>query len=130
MKNALSGAQYVKKEMETFRPEEPGIFKHLPPECQRNYERVGFTVEDEISAKFGPVMNACRECAGPEIVSSSRICASRECIEVGKFAQSEKSRETERRYTRANRLFNNQGTTAMVERFGQIHLLEVNYSNS
>ena len=86
-------------------------------------------MEDEVSAKFGPVMNACRECAGPEIVSSSRICASREYIEIGKFAQSEKCRESGERYTRAFRLFNNQGTTAMVERFGQIHVPGVNYSN-
>ena len=97
--------------------------------CQQNYENVGFSVEDEMSVKIGPVINACRECAGPEVVSSSRICASREYIEVGKFAQSEKGRESERRYTRAIKLFNNQGTMAMIERFGQIQFSKVNYSN-
>merc|ERR1711888_475268 len=38
---ALSGVLYVMKRMlETFRPAIGGIFKHLPPECQQNYERV------------------------------------------------------------------------------------------
>ena len=77
-----------------------------------------------MSGKIGPVRNACRECAGPEVKASSRICASREYIEVGKFAQSEKGRESEERYTRAIRLLNNQGTTAMIESFGQIHFLK------
>ena len=56
--------------------------------------------------------------------------ASREYTRVGKFDQLEKSRESMRRYTRANRLFNNEGTTAMIEGFGQIQFSEVNYSNS
>ena len=76
-----------------------------------------------MSVKFGPVINACRECAGPEVVSSSRVCASREYTEVGKFAQLEKGRESERRYTHASKLFNKQGTTAVIEGFGQIYLL-------
>ena len=73
-----------------------------------------------MNVKFGPVMSACRECAGPDVVSSSRVCASRKYTEDGQFAQSEKGRETIRRYTRANRLFNNEGTTAMIEGFGQV----------
>ena len=82
-----------------------------------------------MSGKIGPVRNACRECAGPEVVSSSRLWASREYIEVGKFAQSQKGREYDERYTRAIKLLNNQGTTAMIESFGQIHFSKVNYSN-
>ena len=82
--------------------------------CQQNYENVGFSVEDEVIGKSGPVINACRECAGPEVVSSSCICASRE------FSQSQKGRESVERYTRAIKLFNNQGTTAVIESFGQI----------
>ena len=109
--------------LETFRPGVAGIFKHLPPECQQNYGNVGFTVEDEMSVKFGPVINACRECAGPEVMSSSRVCASRE------LAQSQKGRKSVERYTRATKLFNSQGTTAAIECFGQIHVPGVNYSN-
>ena len=86
-------------------------------------------MEDELNGKIGPVRNACRECAGPEVNPCSRVCASREYTGVGKFDQLEKSRENERRYTRANRLFNNEGTTAMIEGFGQIHVPGVNYSN-
>ena len=71
--------------------------------------------------KFGPVIIACRECAGPELMPSSRGCASREC---GKLAQSQKGREPVERYTRANNLFNNQETTALIECCGQIYFLK------
>ena len=81
-------------------------------------------MEDEVIGKIGPVINACRECAGPEVVSSSRLWASREYIEVGKFAQSQKGRESVERYTRATNFFNNQGATAMIESFGQIYFLK------
>ena len=76
---------------------------------------MGFSVEDEISVKIGPMNNACRECAGPEVMSSSRVCASR------KFLQSQKGREFDKRYTRAIKLLNNDGTTAVIECFGQIY---------
>ena len=83
--------------------------------CQRNYEGCGFSVEDEMSVKIGPVNNACRECAGPEVISSSRVCASRN------FLQSQKGRENDDRYTRAIKFFNNEGTTAVIVCLTQIH---------
>ena len=86
-----------------------------PNLCQQNYEGDGFSVEDEMSVKIGPVNNACRECAGPEVISSSRVCASR------KFLQSQKGRENDERYTRAIKLLNNNGTTAVIECLGQIY---------
>ena len=71
---ALSGVLYMMKRMlETFRPGHnyTGIFKHFPPECQQNYEYVGFSEEDEMSGKIGPVNNAWHECAGQEVVSKA-----------------------------------------------------------
>ena len=84
-------------------------------QCQQNYVGDGFSEEDEMSVKIGPVNNACRECAGPEVMSSSRVCASR------KFLQSQKGREIDERYTRAIELLNNEGTTAVIVCFGQIY---------
>ena len=113
---ALSGVMYLMKMMiETFRPgaQVAGIFKHLPPECQRNYEGDGFSVEDELSLRIGPMNNAWHECAGQEVVSKSRVCASRKSL------QSQKSREFHEGFTHA-RLFNNLGTTAMIEALDQI----------
>ena len=99
--------------------ERQGIISQPQPkgkvECQQNYEGDGFSVEDELSLKIGPVNNACRECAGPEVMPSSRVCASR------KFLQSQKGRENDERYTRAIKLFNKQGTTAVIVCFGQIN---------
>ena len=66
-------------------------------------------MEDEMSGRSGAVIKACRECAGPEVVSSSRMCASRE------LAQLQKGREFGERYTRANKLLDNLLTTATIE---------------
>ena len=46
--------------------------------CQQNYDDVGFSMEDEMSGRSGLVIKACRECAGPEVVSSRHMCASRD----------------------------------------------------
>ena len=59
--------------------------------------------------------NACRECAGPEVISSSRVCVSRN------FLQSQKGREFYKRYTRAIKFFNNNGSTAVIEGLSQIY---------
>ena len=89
--------------------------------CQQSYENGGFSEEDEMIGKIGPVIIVCRECAGPEIMPSSRGCASHEC---GILAQSQKGRETVKRYTRATNLFNNRETTALIKCCGQIYFLK------
>ena len=71
--------------------------------------------------KIGPVIIACRECAGPEIIPSSRSCASREC---GNLAHSQKGREPVERYTHANKFFNSQETTDLVTCCDQIEFLK------
>ena len=82
--------------------------------CQQNYEGDGFSVEDELSLRIGPMNNAWHECAGQEVVSSSRVCASRKSL------QSQKSREFHEGFTHA-RLFNNQGATAVIKALSQIN---------
>ena len=89
--------------------------------CQQSYENGGFSEEDEMIGKIGPVIIAHRECAGPEITPSGRSCASHEC---GMLAQSQKGRQTVKRYTRATNLFNNQETTDLIKCCGQIHFLK------
>ena len=72
-----------------------------------------------MSGKVGSVNNAWHECAGQEVVSKA----------VSMQATSGKGRKSEERCTCAIRLFNNLGTTAMIEALDQISFLEVNYSN-
>ena len=62
-----------------------------------------------MSGRSGQVIKVCRECAGPEVVSSSRMCASRELV------QFQKGREFGERYTRAKELLDNKLTTAMIK---------------
>ena len=75
-------------------------------------------MEDEMSGRGGPVIKACRECAGPEVVSSSRMCASRELVQL------QKGHEFGERYTCANKLFDNKVTTAMIKSLGQVNFLK------
>ena len=71
-------------------------------------------MDDEMSGKVGLVNNAWHECAGQEVVSKSRVCASRKSL------QSQKSREFHEGFTHA-RLFNNQGATAVIKALSQIY---------
>ena len=51
MENALSEVLYVMKEMEvTLRPEERGIFEHLPPECQKSRK---YAMDDDLCGNSG-----------------------------------------------------------------------------
>ena len=59
--------------------------------------------------------NAWHECAGQEVVSSSRVCASRKSL------QSQKSREFHKMYTRASKFLNSNGTTAVIKALDQIN---------
>ena len=53
MENALSEVLYVMKKMEeTFRPRVTGIFKHLPPECQKSRNNEVSQMDDDVCGKI------------------------------------------------------------------------------
>ena len=103
IKKALSGTKYVMKEMEvTLRPEECGIFEHLPPECQKSrYNKASPKNEDECGKNAIVKMRDCA-CADPSRTSSHegpQICV---CVHPSQnFVNSEK-------------------TTDSIESFGQV----------
>ena len=108
-KNTLSGTKYMMKKMEeTFRPTERGIFKHLPPECQKSrYNKASPMDEDECGknalVKKGDC--ACASLLGPVNCTSSREWP-RVCVCVHP----------------SQKLFNSQKTTDLIESFGQVKM--------
>ena len=74
---------------------------------------------------MGAVNNAWHDCAGQEVNPAAVSVQTTSCSNRKKSRGFQGGRNSQ-----AIRLFNNEGTTAMVVCFQQIHYLEVNYSDS
>ena len=77
----------MKKMVETFRPGVTGIFKHLPPECQKSRNNEDFNMDDDMCGKSGLVKTGGCKCAstlGSVILYSAASCVCREYTRVGK----------------------------------------------
>ena len=109
MKNTLSGTKYMMKKMaETFRPAERGIFKHLPPECQKSRNNKVFPMDKDECGKNALVEK--RDCACASLLWPVNCTSSCEgplvcgCVHPSR------------------KLFNSQKTTDLIECFGQVKM--------
>ena len=105
-KDALSGAQYVMKEMEdmevTLRPEERGIFEHLPPECQKSRNSKASLKNEDECGKYAKVKMRDCACADQSRTSSHAGPLISECVHL------------------SQNVVNSEQTTDSIESFGQV----------
>ena len=96
-KDALSRAQYVMKEMEdmevTLRPEERGIFEHLPPECQKSRK---YAMDDDLCGNSGLVKTgvcACASTRGLTFLYSTFAASSSGSVKMCSFKERLRTRQ-------------------------------------